>query len=92
MKANPFLFESRSGKPRYTSLFACISEEEDGYAVQVRLSNEMRPDNNAWGEEIADTFETASELVAALAGEFSIPQACIKIEIRMHNHKDSTRH
>src|SRR5512133_214601 len=35
----------------------------------------------------AKKFETASELVAALAGEFSIVQACIKIEIRMHNHK-----
>jgi hypothetical protein len=35
----------------------------------------------SWGEEIVDSFETVSELVAALAGEFSIVQACIKIEI-----------
>ncbi len=77
---------------RYTRLFACISEEEDGYTVQVRLSNELNPEDSAWGEEIVDSFETASGLVAALAGEFSIAQACIKIEIRMHNHKHGTRH
>jgi hypothetical protein len=92
MTASPFLFESKSGKSRYTRLFACISEEEDGYTVQVRLCNEMKPENSAWGEEIVDSFETASELVAALAGEFSIAKACIKIEIRMHNHKHGTRH
>ena len=76
MTANPFLFESKSGKSRYTRLFACISEEEDCYTVQVRLSNETKPEDSAWGEEIVDSFETASELVAALAGEFSIVQAC----------------
>ena len=92
MKTGPFLFEAKSGKSRYTRLFACISEEEDGYTVQVGLSNGTKPDNNAWGEEIVDSFETASELVAALAGEFSIAQPCIEIEIRMHNHKHGTRH
>jgi hypothetical protein len=92
MKAGPFLLESKSGKSRYTRLFACISEEEDCYVVQVRLSNEAKPGDSAWGEEIVDSFETASELVGALAGEFSIEQACIKIEIRMHNHKHGTRH
>jgi hypothetical protein len=60
--------------------------------VQVRLSNEKKPEISAWGEEIVDSFETASELVAALAGEFSIAQAGIVIEIRMHNHKHGTRH
>jgi hypothetical protein len=91
-KASPFLFEAKSGKPRFTRLFACISEEEDGYMVQVSLSNERKPGNSAWGEEIVDSFETASELVAALAGEFSIARGCIEIEIRMHNHKHGTRH
>jgi hypothetical protein len=58
-----------------------------------RLYSASRPhQDSAWGEEIVDSFETASELVAALAGEFSIVQACIKIEIRMHNHKHGTRH
>ena len=92
MTASPLLFESKSGKSRYTRLFACISEEEDCHTVQVRLSNETKPEDSAWGEEIVDSFETASELVAALAGEFSIVQTCIKIEIRMHNHKHGTRH
>jgi hypothetical protein len=92
MTASPFLLESKSGKSRYTRLFACISEEEDGYTVQVRLCNERKPEDSAWGEDTVDSFETASELVAALAGEFSIAQACIKIEIRMHNHKHGTRH
>ena len=92
MKTGPFLFEAKSGKSRYTRLFACISEEEDGYVVQVRLSNEKKPEKSAWGEEIVDSFETASELVAGLAGEFSIAQAGIEIEIRMHNHKNGTRH
>jgi hypothetical protein len=92
MKSGPFRFESASGKARYTKLFACISEEEDGYMVQIRLSNEAKPENGAWGEEIVDSFETASELVAALAGEFSIAQSSIEIEIRMHNHKHGTRH
>jgi hypothetical protein len=75
MTASPFLFESKSGKSRYTRLFACISEEEDCYTVQVRLSNETKPEDSVWGEEIVDSFETASELVAVLAGEFSIVQA-----------------
>ena len=91
-KGSPFLFEAKSGKSRYTKLFACISEEEDGYTVELRLFDERKPENSAWGEEIADSFETASELVAALAGEFSIAQAGIKIEIRMHDHTNGTRH
>lgn len=91
-KTGPFRFETPAGKSHYTKLFACISEEEDGYMVQVRLFNEKKPENNAWGEEIVDSFETASELVAALAGDFSIAQAGIEIEIRMHNHKQGTRH
>ena len=91
-KTGPFRFETSAGKSHYTKLFACISEEENGYVVEVRLFNEGKPENSAWGEEITDSFETASELVAALAGEFSITQAGIEIEIRMHNHKHSTRH
>ena len=92
MKTSPSFFEAKSGKPRYTNLSACISEEEDGYTVEVRLFDETKPENSAWGEEIVDSFETASELVSALAGEFSIGQAGIEIELRMHNHKHGTRH
>jgi hypothetical protein len=76
----------------FTDLFASISEEDDGYAVQVRLYDQARPANAARAEEIADSVETASILVEALAAEFSIPQARIKIEIRMNNMTNGTRH
>ena len=92
MRSSPFLVESESGGSRYTHLSVSICEEEDGYTVQVRLYNQARLENAAWGEEIADSLETASMLVAALAAEFSIPQAHIKIEIRMHKMTDGTRH
>src|SRR5213593_4526645 len=42
---------------------------------------EAKQQNGAHGEEIADTLETASMSIATLAAEFSIPKACIKIEI-----------
>jgi hypothetical protein len=77
---------------RFTDLFASISEEDDGYTVQVRLYDRTKPDNAAWGEEIADSVETASILVGALAAEFSIPPARIEIEIRMNNISSGTRH
>jgi len=92
MKASPFLVESDSGESHYTDLFASISEDEDGYTLQVRLCNEMRPEDAAWGEEVAETLETAALLIAALAAEFSIPQARIKIKIRMNNVTRGTRH
>jgi hypothetical protein len=76
----------------YTDLFASINEEDDGYTVQVRLYNHARPENAAWGEEIADSTETASMLVEALAAEFSIPQARIKIEMRRSNVRHGVRH
>ena len=79
----PVFIESGSSETRYTNLFACISEEDDSYTVQVRLYNHGMPENTAWGEEMADSLETASMLVSALAAEFSIAQAGIKIEIRM---------
>ena len=43
-KTGPFRFETPAGKSHYTKLFACISEEEDGYMVQVRLFNEKKPE------------------------------------------------
>jgi hypothetical protein len=92
MSSNPFLVESDTGVSRYTHLFACISEEDGGYSVQVRLSNSTKPENTAWGEEIADSFETASMLIAALAAEFSIEQERIKIEIRLEKITQSTLH
>jgi hypothetical protein len=76
----------------FTDLFASISEEDDGYTVQIRLYDRTKPDSAAWGEEVADSVETASMLVGALAAEFSIPEARIQIEIRMNNLTSGTRH
>src|SRR3954463_599197 len=90
MTISPLRGESDLEASHFTDLFASISEEDDGYAVQVRLYNDARPENAAWGEEMADSVETASMLVGALAAEFSIPQARIKIEIRMNNMTNGT--
>jgi|RhiMetdeSRZDD1v2_1073273.scaffolds.fasta_scaffold515896_2 hypothetical protein len=88
-----FLVESEGGECRYTHLYASISEEDGGgYTVQVRLYDKGKPENAAWGEEIAPCFETASMLIAALVTEFSIATECIKIEIRMSKSTDGTRH
>ena len=92
MSPTPIVVESGSIDGRFTNLFACISEEEDSYTVQVRLYSQTKPEDTAWGEEMADSLETASMLVAALAEEFSITQARIKIEIRMLDPKSGTRH
>ncbi len=92
MKSDSLPVESGRRRSRFTTLFACISEEDEGYTIQVRLTNDARPDQGAWGEEIAVSFETASTLVASLAAEFSIPQTKIRIEIRMQNIADGTRH
>jgi hypothetical protein len=69
-----------------------VTEEDGSFSVQVRLSNTVKGGNTAWGEEVTDCFETASMLIAALAAEFSIPTERIRIEIRMHNSTDGTRH
>jgi hypothetical protein len=92
MSSSPFLVESEIGTSRYTHLFARISEDDGGYTVQVRLSDSANPEHTAWGEEIADSFETASLLVAALAAEFSIEQERIKIEIRLQKITQCTLH
>jgi hypothetical protein len=92
MESRRVLIKSDADVSHYTHLFVCISEEEDGYTVQIRLYNQAGPENAAWGEEIADSLEMASSLVAAVAAEFSIPQEHIKIEIRMDNLADGTHH
>jgi hypothetical protein len=51
---------------------ACVCEEEDGFTVQVRLFNEAKPEYATCGEEVADSFETASALLDALAAAFAI--------------------
>jgi hypothetical protein len=91
MKFSPYL-ENTKASGRFTNLFVRISEEKDGYTVQVRLYSHVIPENAAWGEETADSLEMASAMVKALAAEFSILQACIKIEIRTQDPRQGTRH
>jgi len=83
---------SESHEPRYTHLTAWVSEEEDGYIVQVRLHHETKPASAAWGEEISDSLETASALLHGLAEKFSIPQSRVDIRLRLENLRDGTRH
>jgi len=90
MKFEPFPVKPKSIR-RFTNLSVRITEEEDGYTVQVRLYNQ-NTENAAWGEEPADTLETASMMVEALAAEFSILEAHIKIDIRMQDPRAGTRH
>ncbi len=92
MAGSPLLVEFEPRKLRYTHLIAFICEEDGAFTIQVRLYDQARPEDAAWGEEIADSFETASELVAVLADEFSIQQSCIKIEVRMNKMTQGTRH
>ena len=82
----------RRGAARFTHLAACVSEEDGSFTVQVRLSHEAEPENRAWGEEIADSFETASAMLGDLAAGYGIPQAHIEIILRMENARDGTRH
>jgi len=80
------------GNPRYTHLFACISEEDDGYVDQLRLYNKVKPAHAAWGEELTDSFESASVLISGVVAEHSIAQDMIEIEIRMETLIQGTRH
>ena len=92
MRDSLILLRPEPSASRYTDLFVCICEEDGGFTVQARLYDRGAPRHTAWGEEIADSFEAASTLVAVLAAEFSIPQARIKIEVRMHTIANGTRH
>jgi hypothetical protein len=92
MRSSPLLVEAGAGAPRYTNLFARISQDDDGYTLQVRLYHPKEPNNAAWGEEVTDSLEAASKLIAALADEFSITSERVKIEIRMQRLADGTRH
>jgi hypothetical protein len=83
-----------TGRRRFTRLFARITEEDGSYVVQVRLHNDAMPapEDTAWGEEIADSIEFASEMITGLAARFSIPQHRITLVIRMDNVGENTRH
>lgn len=91
MKFVPFSVEPKSSR-RFTNLSVRITEEEDGFTVEIRLYSQVTPENDAWGEEPADSLETASMMVEAVAAEFSILPAQIKIDIRMQDSRAGTRH
>jgi len=76
----------------FTRLHAHIIEEDGAFTVRVRMLNHLKPEENAWGEEIAATFDMASLLIGSLATEFSIPQSSISIKIVMQHFKDGTLH
>ncbi len=77
---------------RYTHMSACLSEEDGGFTVQVRLYDEAKPEMGVWGEETAESIEAASAMLGELAATYSIPQARINIRVRMANLRDGTRH
>jgi len=91
MSSSTFVRPREAKAGRYTHLSACISEDDGGFLLQVTLHDSTGEDA-AWGEEIADTFEQASEWLGALAAEFSISADRVEIELRMDNPKDGTRH
>jgi hypothetical protein len=79
---------------RFTRLFARILEEDGAYVVQVRLDNHTlgRAEDTAWGEELADSIESASEMIADLATRFSISEDSVTLELRLDNIAENTRH
>ena len=85
---------TRTGRrpPHFTHLAASVSEEEGAFTVHVRLYDQAKPENGAWGEEVADSFEAASAMLDDLAAAYSIPQTHITISVRMENAKEGTRH
>jgi hypothetical protein len=84
--------QRRRDAPRYTNLSACVSQEEGCFTVQITLYDEAMPKKGIRGEEIADSIETASELLDALAKAYAIPQDRIKIRVQMDNAREGTRH
>ncbi len=86
--------QQSSRTSRFTHLFARIIEDDGGYVVQVRLDNRALGggEDTAWGEEVADSVESASEMIGDLATRFSIPEDCITLEFRLDNIAENTRH
>lgn len=82
----------RETSRRFTNLAVRITEENNGFTVQVRLYSRVTPENDAWGEESADTLEAASMMVEALAAEFALLATQIKIELWMRDPRMGTRH
>jgi hypothetical protein len=88
----PLSFSRSTRNLIFTRLHARIVEEDGAFTVRVRMLNHLKPEESAWGEEIAATFDMASLMVGSLATEFSIPQNSISIKIVMQRYKDGTVH
>jgi len=79
---------------RFTHLSASITEEDDSFVVLMRLHNDAisAPEGTAWGEEIAESIESAAEMIGVIAKRFSIPQDRITLKIRMEDIAENRRH
>ena len=92
MKFTPFSADRKSSH-QFSNLSVRITEEDSGYTIQVRLYSHAAPENNAWGEELAEFLASeASTTAEDLAAEFSILAAQIKIDILMQDPRAGTRH
>jgi len=83
-----------AGVPRFAYLSARITEEDDCFTVDVRLHNGVTAslEDVAFGEEIAESIEVASEMIAVLATRFSIPEDRINLEVRLESIAENTYH
>ena len=86
------LANRRTAKGHFTRLYAKICQDDGVFTVSVRLQNHLKPEDAAWGEEVATSIEMASAMVGSLAAEFSIAQEFISIDIRMDNIRSGTLH
>jgi hypothetical protein len=76
----------------FTRMHAHLTEDDGAFTVNIRMINHLKPEERAWGQEMAATIEMASSMIESVAKEFSIEQNCISIKIVMSNFKDGTLH
>lgn len=86
------LANRRTAKGHFTRLHARICQDDGVFTVSVRLQNHLKPEDAAWGEEVANSIEMASSMIGSLAAEFSIGQEFISIDIRMDDVRGGTLH
>ena len=65
---------------RFTRLHAHITEEDGAFTVNIRMVNHLKPEERAWGQEIAATIDMASSMIGSVAKEFSIEQNRVSIK------------
>ena len=83
---------SRRAKSHFTRLYAKIRQDDGAFTVSVRLQDHLKPEQAAWGEEVAASIEMAGSMIGFLAAEFSITEEFISIDIRMDDFRDGTLH